>query len=154
PAPRAAGTAWDRGDAVRAALLNPARPVVTRILLALNLVWFLVGLWLASRHNATGPYLSFAGGDQKVNEIRHKLGTLHIDDIVQNGEWWRLISYSFVHLGFIHLAMNMYVLYAIGSMVEVFWGSFRYLVLYLTAALVGGAFQLLIDPRVGVGGAS
>jgi membrane associated rhomboid family serine protease len=153
PTLRESGTPWDRGEAIRAALLNPGRPVVTQTLLALNVVWFLYGMLRASQEGLLSEYLSFGGGD-RLSQLRQDLGTLHFLDLVVNGQWWRLLSYCFVHLGIIHLAMNMWVLYAIGSVLEAMWGNGRYLVLYLISGLGGGCAQLLLQPGAGVGGAS
>jgi membrane associated rhomboid family serine protease len=154
PTLREAGTTWDRGEAIRAALLNPPQPVITKTLLALNVLAFVVGIALASRQGLAGEYLNFASQDQKLAVLREDLGTLKFRDIAINHEWWRLLSHCFVHLGLIHLLMNMYVLYAIGSVVEAMWGHSRYLALYLISGLTGGAAQLIIDPRVSMGGAS
>ena len=154
PTLREPGTTWDRGEAIRAALLNPPQPIITKTLLALNVLAFLAGLALASRQGLAGEYLSFASQNPQLGKLHHDLGTLNYFDIAINHEWWRLLSHCFVHLGLIHLLMNMYVLYAIGSVVEAMWGHSRYLALYLISGLTGGAAQLLIDPRVSMGGAS
>ena len=54
------------------------------------------------------------------------------------GQWWRLLSSCFVHLGLVHLVGNMLVLYFIGPLTERMWGSERFLVIYLLAGF-GGA---------------
>lgn len=38
--------------------------------------------------------------------------------VVDRGEWWRVITHGFVHGDYIHLAVNMIVLYSFGSFVE------------------------------------
>src|SRR5438445_499389 len=52
PLPEPSFTTWDRGEAVREVLLNPARPVVTTALLAANILIFLAGLPLALHKGA------------------------------------------------------------------------------------------------------
>lgn len=54
------------------------------------------------------------------------------------GSWWLLLSSAFLHGSFLHIAFNMYVLFALGPALERVLGHLRYLVLYLMAAL-GGA---------------
>jgi membrane associated rhomboid family serine protease len=154
PMLREAGTAWERGEAIRAALLNPPQPIITKTLLGLNVLAFVVGLALASQQGLAGEYLNFASRNAQLAQLRHHLGTLSFVDIAFNHEWWRLLSHCFVHLGLIHLLMNMWVLYAIGSVVEAMWGHGRYLALYLISGLAGGATQLIVDPFVSMGGAS
>ncbi|SOD95607.1 rhomboid family intramembrane serine protease [Blastococcus haudaquaticus] len=71
------------------------------------------------------------------------------------GEWWRVFTAAFLHIGPIHLAMNMLALLIFGSELERQLGRRRYLALYLLSALGGAvAIQLLGDPRVPVAGAS
>ena len=50
-----ATTTWDRGEAVREALLGTSTPVVTLLLLFANLLIFAYGMLLASRHNLDMP---------------------------------------------------------------------------------------------------
>jgi len=58
---------------------------------------------------------------------------------VAYGEWWRLITSAFLHVREmpLHIAFNMYVLFAYGTQVERLLGRSRFLVLYLVAALGG-----------------
>jgi rhomboid protease GluP len=59
------------------------------------------------------------------------------------GEWWRLITGSFLHNGFIQFALNMYALIAIGWMIEPQIGKANFLGAYLSAAVVSGMTNLL-----------
>jgi membrane associated rhomboid family serine protease len=71
------------------------------------------------------------------------------------GEWWRVFTAAFLHIGPVHLAVNMLALLLFGSELERQLGRWRYLSLYLLSALGGAAaIQLLGDPRVPVAGAS
>lgn len=76
-------------------------------------------------------------------------GVYHLD------EWWRVLTAAFLHIGPVHLAVNMLALLIFGSELERQLGRVRYLAVYLTSALGGAvAIQLLGDPRVVVAGAS
>jgi membrane associated rhomboid family serine protease len=57
---------------------------------------------------------------------------------VAAGEWWRISSSTFLHVGVLHLGVNMLALWNLGRLVEQLYGSVRYLVLYLLAGLCGG----------------
>jgi membrane associated rhomboid family serine protease len=154
PTLREPGTAWDRGEAIRAALLDRSPAALTRGLVFANVAVFLVGLALAMRQHVFDEYLGFSSGDQKVNAIRHETGGLYPQaGDLERGQWWRLVTYAFVHGGLLHLLMNMYVLYAIGSVVEKMWGPVRYLALYLVSC-VGGAAVHMYFTRAGMVGAS
>lgn len=70
-------------------------------------------------------------------------------------EWWRLFTAIFVHLSWIHLAMNTFFLIYLGSQLELFVGRRRYLILYIIAGLFGNLLTLaLMDPLTISGGAS
>lgn len=56
---------------------------------------------------------------------------------VWSGEGWRLLSAMFVHGGLLHFAMNMFVLWQVGELLETAVGSARYLLLYIVAGVAG-----------------
>jgi len=58
---------------------------------------------------------------------------------VAYGDWYRLVSSMFVHLNFVHLAMNMLSLWWIGVPVENRLGRSRYLLTYFTCGVAGSA---------------
>jgi membrane associated rhomboid family serine protease len=144
-----------RGEAVRAVWLDAVTPVVTYAILAVNLLVFLVGLVLyAYRHHAVAAFLSpVPTNDPNVSSILHLTGALTGRDIV-HGKWWRLLSCCFVHIGPLHLGLNMFFLYMIGSFQERVWGHGRYLLLYLIAGLGGSCAMVIIRPEATGAGAS
>ncbi len=58
------------------------------------------------------------------------------------GEWWRLITSTFIHIGIFHLLMNMYALIYIGLLLEPYLGKTRFLSAYLLTGLVGSVTSL------------
>jgi membrane associated rhomboid family serine protease len=70
------------------------------------------------------------------------------------GEWWRLATSTFLHFGVLHLALNMWVLYENGRVVERLYGNLHFLVLYLFAGIAGSLNSLLWHPMVTSAGAS
>jgi membrane associated rhomboid family serine protease len=68
-------------------------------------------------------------------------------------EVWQLITYQFMHGGFFHIAINMFILWMFGIEIENLWGSKKFLIFYLTAGVVGGLFQILLSPVL-IGGLS
>ena len=71
-----------------------------------------------------------------------------------SGQWWRLVSATFIHVGIIHLLFNMYVLWDIGRLVERLVGNIAFLVLYLIAGVFGSLASVAWNPRVVSAGAS
>ena len=75
--------------------------------------------------------------------------------LVQLGEWWRPITAAFLHIGPVHLVMNMLALLLFGSELERQLGRSRFLGVYLVSALGGAAaIQLFGNPGGYVAGAS
>ena len=62
--------------------------------------------------------------------------------VTLDGEWWRLISSCFLHIGIFHLLMNMYALLYIGLLLEPYLGKSRFLSAYLITGIAGSAASL------------
>ncbi|HOZ68197.1 MAG TPA: rhomboid family intramembrane serine protease [Chitinophagaceae bacterium] len=62
--------------------------------------------------------------------------------VTLDGEWWRLITCCFLHIGIIHLLMNMYALMYIGVLLEPLLGKTRFIVAYLLAGLLASLTSL------------
>ncbi len=105
--------------------------------------------------------LATGGGDGEVfrqGAMISQTGTMADGEVltgVADGGWWRLLTSAFLHSGTLHLAFNMYALYLFGPFVEKALGTWRFVVAYLTMALVASVFvYVLSDPRVITVGAS
>ena len=69
-----------------------------------------------------------------------------------SGQWWRLFSSMFLHIGIVHLLLNMWCLWNLGWLAESLLGRWTYLTLYLAAGVGGDLFSLAWNPmRVGAG---
>lgn len=71
--------------------------------------------------------------------------------IVKAGEFYRLITGTFLHGGFGHFLFNMYALYVIGSQMEGFLGWSKYLIVYLFSALIGSLFSIIFNSIASIG---
>ena len=71
-----------------------------------------------------------------------------------NGEYWRLFTCMFLHIGILHIVMNMWALLSFGPLVEQSFGRVRYAVLYLLAGLGGSCVSMLWNPMLVSAGAS
>lgn len=60
------------------------------------------------------------------------------------GEFWRLLTYQFLHADLGHLAFNMLALYFFGGLVEKIMGKSRYLLFYLICGISGALFSSLL----------
>ncbi|MFZ0731166.1 MAG: rhomboid family intramembrane serine protease [Candidatus Sulfotelmatobacter sp.] len=71
-----------------------------------------------------------------------------------SGDWWRLLTYMFVHGGLLHIGFNMWCLWDLGALSESLYGRWTYLVIYLTTGVAGGLASLAWHPFVSTVGAS
>jgi membrane associated rhomboid family serine protease len=73
---------------------------------------------------------------------------------VAGGDWWRLLTCTFLHASLIHIAFNMYFLWFVGTAVEQALGRGRFLLVYLVSGLAGSAGALVVNPATPTVGAS
>jgi len=71
-----------------------------------------------------------------------------------NGDWWRLLSCAFVHIGIVHLVMNMIALLYVGAFLEPLIGTRRFLFAYTITAVAGSLLGSLVHPDTISAGAS
>jgi membrane associated rhomboid family serine protease len=74
--------------------------------------------------------------------------------LTTTGQWWRLVTSMFLHFGILHLAVNMWVLWAVGRLVERIVGNAAFAVAYLTAGFLGSVASVLWNTGVVSAGAS
>ena len=132
-APRAAARRASRS-------LSLYGPFVTFTLIGINVGVFLLELLLGGQLNGTRNWI-------------YENGVL-FGPLVGDGESWRLITAAFLHYGFLHLGMNMLVLWFIGPPLEEYFGHARYALVYLVAGLAGSAGALIWSPNALTVGAS
>jgi membrane associated rhomboid family serine protease len=75
-------------------------------------------------------------------------------EFLDAGEWYRLISSGFLHFGFLHVGMNMFLLYQLSRMLEPTLGSVKFTLVYFASLLGGAAGALIVSPNALTGGAS
>jgi membrane associated rhomboid family serine protease len=135
-----------------ASAITNAVPMLTRVLIALNVGVFLLDAVLSGGQSlAGGGELVEQGGLISLAQFQNGelLG-------VANGEWYRVITAGFLHYGFIHLAFNMYALYILGGLIERVAGPVRFGVVYFVSLIAGSLGALIVSPdslTVGASGA-
>ena len=78
----------------------------------------------------------------------------NLDTLTKSGEFYRLVTCAFIHIGIFHLLFNMYALYIIGPQVESFYGKARYIFIYLVSAITGSMLSIAFNHNVISAGAS
>lgn len=70
------------------------------------------------------------------------------------GQWWRLLTSMFVHIGFLHLAVNMWCLWNLGALAETVFGRATFAAVYLATGVAGAITSVGWNPLVTSAGAS
>ncbi len=65
--------------------------------------------------------------------------------LVKYGQYYRLLTSAFLHIGAIHLIFNMYALYIAGSQIEYVYGKIKYIIIYLFSAFMGSLFTIALS---------
>jgi len=74
--------------------------------------------------------------------------------VVTRGFVWQLVTYMFLHVGFWHLILNMFIIWMFGSQLEAVWGGERFLRYYIICGLGGALFSFIFAFNALVIGAS
>jgi rhomboid protease GluP len=92
--------------------------------------------------------MSVAGGSLDATESPTLLITwgAKVNRLVYQGEWWRLITSTFLHGGLLHLFLNGSALYFIGMDLEGFLGKRRFFAIYSISALGGSVASFISSP--------
>ena len=114
---------------------------VTQVLLGANVMVFLAMV------AASGPSLDFTGA------ITVHFGA-NYGPFTLSGQWWRLVTYMFLHGGLFHIAMNMWCLWNLGALCESLYGRWTYSAIYLLTGVAGGLASVGWNPNVLSVGAS
>lgn len=118
--------------------MEQERPIVTYVLIALNVFVFVVGM--SSRSLQQQLFLT------GWNDAMLVFGA---------NEYYRLFSAMFLHGGLAHLLFNMYALYILGSQTEQMYGRWRYLSIYFLGGVTGSVLSAAFgDPEIPSVGAS
>jgi membrane associated rhomboid family serine protease len=137
-----------------AAFSTTSAPIATYALLALNVIAFVAEL------GGGGGAATIEGGGRLTND-GGLCGNAIADGgacggtATDGGEWYRIITGAFLHAGPLHLLLNMFVLYVLGTLLEPAIGTLRFLGIYVAALLAGSFGALLLsDPNEVTVGAS
>jgi membrane associated rhomboid family serine protease len=127
--------------------MGGSSPIVTQVLIAINVAVYLIGVgktFFIIDYGVLGSApLGFTDGTFKLIGVGH-------------GEWYRLVTGGFLHANILHLGMNMFGLWILGSQLEAAVGRLRFAVVYGSALLAGSFGVMLLaphEPTVGASGA-
>ena len=120
-------------------LFTPKKPWITYLIMGICIITFLL------------MYVFGNGSEDNLTLL--KFGA-NLDVLTKRGEYYRILTCIFLHIGIVHLLLNMYSLYIIGPQVESFYGKIKYLFIYLYSGICGSILSLAFSNNVISAGAS
>jgi membrane associated rhomboid family serine protease len=123
-------------DALRA---RTGRLLVTPVLVAINVMVVAGILFSAGAIGDPDTLLAWGGS---------------LGPRTTNGEWWRLVTSTFVHAGTLHLLVNVAVLIQVGVVLERLAGRLAFAGVYVAGSVFAGLVNLSSHPLVATSGAS
>lgn len=116
-------------------VFKPKKIVITYILIGINIIMYLLSLFITNNFNAA---LIILGANNRT--------------LVLSGDYYRLITSAFLHGSLLHLLVNMYSLLVIGKEVETYLGKTKFLLIYLLSAFMGSLLSIVLhDNTIGIG---
>jgi rhomboid protease GluP len=88
-------------------------------------------------------------GGSTSHETLVALGANYAPLLIQEGQWWRLLTSMFLHIGALHLFLNGYALYQLGNLYERWTGSARFTGVYFATGLAGSLASTLFHGLLG-----
>jgi len=117
-------------------IFKPKKPIITVSLIIINVIVFILMYILGKGSQDAFTLIKF-GAFQK--------------DLILGGEYYRLITSVFLHIGIFHLLFNCYALYVIGRQLESFLGKIKFLIIYLVSALCGSLMSMIFPISISAG---
>ena len=115
------------------------KPIVTYAIIFICVILFIL------------MYL-FGNGSSDISTLI-KFGA-NSDILVKSGDYYRLFTSMFLHIGILHLICNMYSLYVIGKEVESLFGKVKYLIIYILSGICGSILSIAFSDNTIAAGAS
>lgn len=106
------------------------RAIANTAIVIINIIVFLV--------------LSFLG-DTTSAQFIYTHGGMYPQSVLIGHEWYRLFTSMFIHIGFLHLLNNMFILFFIGDKLELAVGKTKYILIYLLSGIGGSLLSLGIS---------
>ena len=117
-------------------IFKPKKLIITPVLMMTCILYFIYIL-LETKNHLNAQNLLYFGAVQR--------------SYVSSGEWYRLFTCMFIHASILHLLLNMYALYVIGSQMESFIGKLKFLVVFIVSGLIGSLTSIIFSTNVSVG---
>lgn len=106
------------------------KPIITGILILLNVIVFALMYIIGKGSEDTDTLIKFGA---------------NIPSLVRGGDYYRLITSGFLHIGIIHILCNMYSLSVLGPNIEHFYGKVKYILIYFYSMIIASLFVMVFQ---------
>lgn len=76
---------------------------------------------------------------------------MKVNELIEHGQWWRLVTPVLLHASLLHVGFNMYALYALGPELERMFGHASFVALYLLSGFAGVVLSFLLTTANSLG---
>lgn len=111
---------------------------LTYVIIAINVIMYLIS-----------AYFSNNILDIDINVLVF-LGA-KFNPLIAAGQYYRLLTCTFLHAGIVHLGLNMYALYDIGTLIEDIYGRLNFIFIYIISGIVSSIFSYMFSINVSIG---
>jgi len=122
--------------------------LITPLLVMINIVVFIVTTILIARRSSAWDY-----DPDNLRKIYLSLGFSNRPAVL-NGEYWRLLTNTFLHFSILHVVLNMVILVYIGSLIESKLGKWNFLMVYLFTGIIASMVSVIWHDNEIAAGAS
>ena len=112
------------------------KPVITYAIITINIILFILMYIFGSGSTDAQTLIDFGA---------------NYAPLIKVGEYYRLITSAFLHIGLMHLLVNCYALYVIGPQVESFFGKTKYIIIDVSSAIFGNLLSMLFTDAISAG---
>ncbi len=117
-------------------VFEPKKTIITPILIGICIIVFILMYILGNGSEDINTLLMF-GANYKP--------------LILEGQIWRFATSIFLHIGILHLLVNMYALYIIGKQLEGFLGRTKYLLVFLGSGILGSLLSAVVHNSISAG---
>ncbi|MBQ4633818.1 MAG: rhomboid family intramembrane serine protease [Bacilli bacterium] len=118
-------------------IFKPKKPYITYTLIIINVIMYLIGVAINLKYGLSIYDAIF----ETTEGVLNLLGGLE-NSLVKGGQYFRILTAAFNHIGLMHLVFNIYALYIVGSQLESFLGKTKYALVYLFSAITGNLLSI------------
>lgn len=122
----------------------PVPSTATSVLVAANIAMYAIA-WYMTQSAASDQLESVSIMSGIDGRVLVRLGAKY-GPLMVRGEWWRLVTATFLHAGLLHIGFNLWCLFDLGPEVESLFSTQKFIVLYLATGVFGFVVSLFWSP--------